>query len=73
MTLRQVAEKSNPKLIAKYLFHLATLFNSFYDKSPILSEKNHHLVKNRIILLRAALLVMKDCMDLIGISVVYKM
>jgi arginyl-tRNA synthetase len=73
MTLRQVSVKSNPKLIAKYLYHLATLFNSFYDKSPIFSEENHCVVKNRAILLRAALLVMKDCMDLIGISVIHRM
>jgi len=73
MTLGQATDKSNPKVIAKYLFQLATLFNNFYDKSPILSEKNHHTIKNRIILLRAALLVMKDCMDLIGIAVIYRM
>lgn len=73
MTLGQATNKSNPKLVAKYLFQLATLFNNFYDKSPILSEKKEHLVRNRAILLRGALLVMKDCMDLIGISAIHRM
>ncbi|MDR4491107.1 MAG: arginine--tRNA ligase [Candidatus Nitrosocosmicus sp.] len=71
--LGQATDKSNPKLIAKYLFQLATLFNNFYDKSPILSEKNQNVARSRVILLRAALLVMKECMYLIGISAIPKM
>lgn len=73
ITLKEAAEKSNPKSIAKYLFKLATLFNNFYDKSPILSEKTDYLFRNRVKLLRSSLKVLKDCMDLIGIMALIRM
>ena len=38
--LKQAANNIDPKVLSKYLFQLATLFNNFYEKSPILKEKN---------------------------------
>ncbi len=66
--LNQSSEKANPKLLAKYLFKLATLFNNFYEKSPILRESDPNLLKLRIMILKSCLIVFEHNMEIIGIT-----
>ena len=62
----------NPKLIARYLYNLSTLFNNFYEDSPILKEEEG--IKNiRIKILYSSLLTMRHCMEIIGITPLEKM
>ena len=71
--LKQAANNIDPKVLSKYLFQLATLFNNFYEKSPILKEKNEMLATYRTLILNRTLEILKICMDMIGISPLKRM
>ncbi|TVP39869.1 arginine--tRNA ligase [Candidatus Nitrosocosmicus arcticus] len=71
--LRQAANSIDPKVLSKYLFHLATLFNNFYEKSPILKEKNVILATYRALILNNTLQILKRCMSIIGITPLKRM
>ncbi len=74
MVLKDSVTHLEPKIIAKYLFNLSTLFNNFYESSPILREEIEHTIKQlRIKILVATLDVMKYTMNLIGITPLEKM
>ena len=71
--LNQSSQKANPKIMAKYLYQLATLFNNFYESSPILSESNVNLAIVRTMIMKNCLVVFEHCMEIIGISVLRRM
>lgn len=71
--LAQATNSLNPKIIARYLFQLATLFNNFYEGSSILKEKNKILMSARITVLEYTLDILKNCMDIIGITPLKRM
>jgi arginyl-tRNA synthetase len=66
--LKESSEKANPKILAKYLYQLATLFNNFYESSPIISESILTLGKARFIIMQNCMIVFEDCMKIIGVS-----
>ena len=51
--VNQAANNIDPKVLSKYLFQLATMFNNFYEKSPILKEKNEMLATYRALILNS--------------------
>ena len=53
--LKQAVQNIDPKVLSKYLFQLATMFNNFYEKSPILKEKNVMLANYRALILNSTL------------------
>jgi arginyl-tRNA synthetase len=71
--LKQAANNIDPKALSKYLFQLATQFNNFYEKSPILKEKDQGLACYRALILNASLEILKRCMDIIGITPLNRM
>ena len=71
--LKHAANNIDPKVLSKYLFQLATLFNNFYEKSPILKEKNEMLATYRTLILNSALEILKICMGIIGITPLKRM
>ncbi|MDQ6724072.1 MAG: arginine--tRNA ligase [Thermoproteota archaeon] len=71
-TIKESVYNSSPKLVARYLFILSTLFNNFYECSPILKEVEYKK-SIRIKILYSALLIMKHCMEIIGITPLEKM
>ncbi len=71
--LKQAANNIDPKVLSKYLFQLATKFNNFYEKSPILKEKNEVLATYRILILNSTLKILKLCMNIIGITPLMRM
>ena len=58
--LKQAANNIDPKVLSKYLFELATMFNNFYEKSPILKEKNEMLATYRALILNSTLEILKQ-------------
>jgi arginyl-tRNA synthetase len=70
--IKESAYNYEPKLVAKYLFKLSTLFNNFYESSPILKEMGNKKII-RIKILYSSLLIMNHCMEIIGITPLYKM
>ncbi|HKO65679.1 MAG TPA: arginine--tRNA ligase [Candidatus Nitrosocosmicus sp.] len=71
--LKQAANNIDPKVLSKYLFQLATMFNNFYEKSPILKEKNEVLATYRALILKKSLEILKTCMNLVGITPLMRM
>jgi arginyl-tRNA synthetase len=71
--LKQAANNIDPKVLSKYLFQLATMFNNFYEKSPILKEKNEVLATYRALILKKSLEILKICMKLVGITPLMRM
>jgi arginyl-tRNA synthetase len=71
--LNQAANNIDPKVLSKYLFQLATLFNNFYEKSPIIKEKNELLAAYRALILNTSLERLKLCMNIIGITPLKRM
>jgi len=71
--LNLAANNIDPKVLSKYLFELATMFNNFYEKSPILKEKNEMLATHRALILNSTLEILKRCMNIIGITPLMRM
>ncbi|MEW5805504.1 MAG: arginine--tRNA ligase [Patescibacteria group bacterium] len=66
--VKQSAEEYLPNLIASYVFELANLANSFYEKYPVLKAERK-LRKARLILVFKVAETIKTCLSLFGIEV----
>ncbi len=71
--LMHAANNIDAKVLSKYLFELATMFNNFYERSPILKEKNGVLATYRALILNSTLKILKICMNIIGITPLMRM
>jgi arginyl-tRNA synthetase len=63
----------NPKTLARYAHELATTFNFYYEKIPILKEKNKGTMQARLVLVDAFGIVLKNVFDLLGIESLHRM
>jgi len=71
-TIRRSLMHYELNLLANYLFKLATAINYFYETTPVLkAEKNIQLA--RLALLKAASIVLKNGLNLLGIEVLERM
>ncbi|MEM4309491.1 MAG: arginine--tRNA ligase [Candidatus Nitrosocaldus sp.] len=73
MVVEDTVKSLNPKTIARYCYILAMVFNEFYEKVPVLHEKDEHLIKMRLSLVRAFITTMSNCMSLLGIDALERM
>ena len=68
----EIIEKSfrefKPHLIANYLYEFSSMFNLFYRDCPVLSEKNKELKNTRLFLVKSSRIVIKNGLDLLGIT-----
>jgi arginyl-tRNA synthetase len=71
-TIKESVNNTDPKLVARFLFTTSTLFNNFYEDSPILKEAENKK-SLRIKILCSTLLIMENCMKIIGITPLEKM
>jgi arginyl-tRNA synthetase len=62
-----------PKLIAQYAYDLATLFNLFYEKLPILKESDANRSGARITLVEAIRKILEVNISLVGITPLERM
>lgn len=62
-----------PKLIAQYAYELATLFNLFYEKLPILKESDAGISNARISLVEAIRKMLEINISLVGITPLERM
>ncbi len=70
--VQEAGEKFQINLLANYLYNLAGLINAFYEKFPVLkAEKGAKEV--RLALIRAATIVLRNGLNLLGIEVLEKM
>jgi len=67
-TAAHAARDLRPHYMANYAYDLATKFNEFYEKSPVLSAPTKELKASRLALVKAARIVMGNALELLGIG-----
>jgi len=71
--VQESAERFSPNLICNFIFNLAQKYNLFYDLQPILKAKTEELKILRLALTAAVAQILKNSLNLLGISVPEKM
>lgn len=66
--LMEAADKLLPYLVADYANNLANLFNTFYDKLPVLKAENTVLKDARLALVSAVRITLRNAMKVLGID-----
>ena len=69
----ETVKNVNPKLVAQYLYELADLFNTYYEKTPIMREKDLDISIARIGLTKATQLILAESLHLLGMVPLDKM
>ncbi len=70
--VKEAGEKFQINLLANYLYNLASLINTFYEKFPVLKAKKDVRLA-RLALIKAATIVLKNGLNLLGIEAPEKM
>ena len=65
--IKRVTKKLEPQIIINYLQSLALLFHRFYSKNKVLTD-NEELSKARLQLIRSIQIVLRNGLDILGIS-----
>jgi arginyl-tRNA synthetase len=71
--IEDTTRSMEPKLISQYAYELATLFNLFYEKLPIVKEADADISDARISLVEAIRLILKINLSLVGITPLERM
>lgn len=62
----------SPNILARYLGNLVSLFNGFYEKMPVLKEKDENIKMGRLALVKSFQNVVKKGLELLGIEATKK-
>ena len=73
MVLEDAASSLAIKSLARYSYSLATLFNVFYEKVPVLREPDKDAMAARLALVKAFGIALRNSLDLLGISALDRM
>jgi arginyl-tRNA synthetase len=73
IVIEDATKNMEPKLIAQYAYELATLFNLFYEKLPILKESDADISGARITLVEAIRKMLEFNISLVGITPLERM
>jgi arginyl-tRNA synthetase len=73
LIVEESAKSLDPKLIARYSYDLASKFNLFYEKVPVLKGNDTQAIHSRLALVKAFSLTLKNALELLGISPLNKM
>ena len=71
-TLKQVVDKNEPSILARYLIDLAKAYSSFYNENKIINE-NKSLQDARVYLTYCVGVVLKQGAQLLGMEMPDKM
>jgi arginyl-tRNA synthetase len=66
-TVAEAAAEYAPHKLAAYLYQLASLYTSFYDKCPVLKAETPQQVENRLFLCEVTARTLHQGMALLGI------
>jgi arginyl-tRNA synthetase len=73
IVLEEAATSLSPKLLARYAYRLAVLFNVFYEKIPVISEHSSEVRIGRLALVKAFSVTLKIVLNLLGIPALKRM
>jgi arginyl-tRNA synthetase len=63
----------NPSKVAAHMFNTAKTFSQFYNKHPVLQAGSDQLIAARLALIKAAAVVLKNGLNLLGVDVLENM
>lgn len=66
--IKRSALAGQPYMVCNYLYELAALFHSFYNSYRVVDKENPDLTCSRLLLCRAAQIVLQNGLDILGIS-----
>ncbi|MFZ8829873.1 MAG: arginine--tRNA ligase [Candidatus Aenigmatarchaeota archaeon] len=69
LVIQKIVKELKPYYLANYLYELATIFNNFYEKIPVLKEENKEIRNFRLTLVKVTEKVLTLGLNLLGIEV----
>ncbi len=73
LVAEDAARSLSPRSLARYAYSLATSFNLFYEKVPVLKEPSDDVRVARLALVKAFGIALKNCFALLGITALERM
>lgn len=73
LVFEDAAKSLSPKSLARYAYSLATAFNVFYEKVPVLKEQNADILAARLALVSAFGVALKNALITLGIAALERM
>lgn len=73
LVIEDAANSLSPKTLARYAYSLATAFNLFYEKVPVLKEQDDATRSARLSLVKAFGITLKNALDVLGIVALDRM
>jgi arginyl-tRNA synthetase len=73
IVVEDAAISLSPKSLARYAYNLATTFNTFYEKVPVLKAQDKDTLAARLALVRATGIALNNVLSLLGIVALNKM
>ena len=67
LQVRDAAKNLSPKVISRYCYDLAVVFNSFYEQVKVLDLGEKNLIKSRLCLVHSFKITIERALDLLGI------
>ena len=71
--IEECVENKEPHRMCNYVYKLAQLFHSFYNDCKVIDKDNMELTKQRLALVKACQIVIKNGLELIGVTAPEKM
>ncbi|MGI0029604.1 MAG: DALR anticodon-binding domain-containing protein, partial [Nitrososphaera sp.] len=73
LVAEDAARSLSPRSLARYAYSLATSFNLFYERVPVLKEPSDDVRVARLALVKAFGIALKNCFALLGITALERM
>jgi arginyl-tRNA synthetase len=73
LVVEDAAKSLSSKSLARYAYNLATTFNFFYEKVPVLKEGDADVRMARLALVKAFGIALKNALDVLGITALDRM
>lgn len=73
LVVEDAAKSLSPKSLARYSYSLATIFNIFYEKVPVLKEGDPDVRMARLALVKAFGITLKNALEVLGITALDRM
>ncbi len=67
--VRDASMGMKPSILTAYSFELASIFNKFYEKCPVLTAPTKGLINARLHLVQATTIVLENVLELLGIPI----
>ena len=71
--IEECVSYKEPHRMCNYVYKLAQLFHSFYNECKVIDKDNLELTKQRLALVKASQIVLKNALNLIGVDAPEKM